>query len=552
MKKIISLFIAVMLIFSIITPIYASNEEIQENVNATNITFNKSELVLNGIGESFKLEAEVEPASYSKDLIYWNSSDKSVASVDANGIVVSSGVGNATIFAMTANGKIAECKVTVNEVKVNGLKITGPETIYMGGGDYYFINYLPYNTTDRHITLTSTNENIVSYPKSFYSANSFKLTAKSVGTTTITATMDNGVNTSFEVTVKPIMANSLRLDYSSLNLNKEEEKVVTYEVLPKNTTDKTIKWESNNPDVATVDNSGKVKGIKEGKATITATTVNDIVKTVEINVLPTKVSGISLDKENVTLDVNDNVKLNASIYPLDAKNQNVKWESEDKNVANVDENGFVTAKGSGQTKVKAISEENGNIVAVCSINVNKIKTESIELNKENIELNTLNDVEYLKGNVYPLNADDKSIEWSSSNTKVVKVDNGKVTPVADGNAVIKAQTKDGKTAYCNVKVKLPKQTTIKKKITVGKVSSLKLKSGKKSATITISKASNAKYYEIYRSTNKSSGFKKVATVKSTKYVNKKLTSKKTYYYKVRAVNGTTKGSFSKVYKVKVK
>ena len=103
MKKIISLFIAVMLIFSIITPIYASNEEIQENVNATNITFNKSELVLNGIGESFKLEAEVEPASYSKDLIYWNSSDKSVASVDANGIVVSSGVGNATIFAMTAN-----------------------------------------------------------------------------------------------------------------------------------------------------------------------------------------------------------------------------------------------------------------------------------------------------------------------------------------------------------------------------------------------------------------------------------------------------------------
>ena len=194
---------------------------------------------------------------------------------------------------------------------------------------------------------------------------------------------------------------------------------------------KTIKWESNNPNVATVDNSGKVKGIKEGKATITATTVNDIVKTVEINVLPTKVSGISLDKENVTLDVNDNVKLNASIYPLDAKNQNVKWESEDKNVANVDENGFVTAKGSGQTKVKAISEEKGNIVAVCSINVNKIKTESIELNKENIELNTLNDVEYLKGNVYPLNADDKSIEWSSSNTKVVKVDNGKVTPVAD-------------------------------------------------------------------------------------------------------------------------
>ena len=37
-----------------------------------------------------------------------------------------------------------------------------------------------------------------------------------------------------------------------------------------------------------------------------------------------------------------------------------------------------------------------------------------------------------------------------------------------------------------------------------------------------------------------------------KYVNKKLKSRKTYYYKVRAVNGKYKGSFSKVYKVKVK
>ncbi|MGN8914476.1 Ig-like domain-containing protein [Anaerofustis butyriciformans] len=102
MKRILSIFLTVMLVFSIITPIYASNEE---NVNATNITFNKDELVLNGIGESFKLEAAIEPASYDKDLIYWNSTDKNVASVDADGVVVSSGVGTATIFAMTAKGK---------------------------------------------------------------------------------------------------------------------------------------------------------------------------------------------------------------------------------------------------------------------------------------------------------------------------------------------------------------------------------------------------------------------------------------------------------------
>lgn len=82
---------------------------------------------------------------------------------------------------------------------------------------------------------------------------------------------------------------------------------------------------------------------------------------------------------------------------------------------------------------------------------------------------------------------------------------------------------------------------------------------KKTATVSISKStSGASNYEIYRSTKKNKGFKKVKTLKSKAYswTNKKLKSKKTYYYKVRAVKKVGKdkmySSFSSVKKIKVK
>ena len=83
-----------------------------------------------------------------------------------------------------------------------------------------------------------------------------------------------------------------------------------------------------------------------------------------------------------------------------------------------------------------------------------------------------------------------------------------------------------------------------------------LKRGKKYAVIKYKKVKNAHGYEIYRSNKKKSGYKKVATTKKTSYKNKKLKSRKKYYYKVRAyrtVNGQKYySSYSAVKSVKVK
>ncbi|MCR2033873.1 fibronectin type III domain-containing protein, partial [Anaerofustis stercorihominis] len=85
---------------------------------------------------------------------------------------------------------------------------------------------------------------------------------------------------------------------------------------------------------------------------------------------------------------------------------------------------------------------------------------------------------------------------------------------------------------------------------------LKLKRGKKKAIVKYSKISGASGYKIYRSTKKTKGYKLIKTTKSRSYTNKKLKSKKTYYYKVRAYKKVGKKTvyspYSSVKKVKVK
>lgn len=148
----------------------------------------------------------------------------------------------------------------------------------------------------------------------------------------------------------------------------------------------------------------------------------------------------------------------------------------------------------------------------------------------------------VKATLKPDSADNKGIKWSSNNSKVIAVITNKVMLKDCGEATVTATTVDGSNLSALVKITVVPQ----------KVKKLTLTAGKKQATIIVSKTAGAKKYGIYRSTKKTSGFKKIATTTKTKYINKNLQSKKTYYYKVRGISGAYKGAFSTVKQVKVK
>ncbi|MCL2674766.1 MAG: Ig-like domain-containing protein, partial [Defluviitaleaceae bacterium] len=74
------------------------------------------------------------------------------------------------------------------------------------------------------------------------------------------------------------------LNYTSTTINQGQTRQLVATILPPNASDKSVTWTSSYPSVATVSSSGLVNAIRDGNATITATTVNGLTATCVVHV----------------------------------------------------------------------------------------------------------------------------------------------------------------------------------------------------------------------------------------------------------------------------
>ena len=82
-----------------------------------------------------------------------------------------------------------------------------------------------------------------------------------------------------------------------------------------------------------------------------------------------RVTSVSLNKTSITLAVDDNETLTATVLPENATNKTVTWGSSDTSVAAVDANGKITAVGLGNATI-TVTTNDGNKTATCEVNVN--------------------------------------------------------------------------------------------------------------------------------------------------------------------------------------
>ena len=229
---------------------------------------------------------------------------------------------------------------------------------------------------------------------------------------------------------------------------------------PQDPTLKELFWESSNPSIACVDQKGCVKALSNGSATITAKAIDgsDVECSCIVNIGVKKVDSIQLSSTEIILKKNDTMNISCIISPADASNIRTIWKSEDANIAVVRENidGTATILGvkEGNCIITATTTDGSNLSASCKVTVVATQAESITLDKSEISLEVTQTAE-LTATVLPVYTTDKTVFWLSSNDAVATVDeNGLVTAIAVGEAIITATTADGSnlSATCKVTV----------------------------------------------------------------------------------------------------
>jgi hypothetical protein len=178
---------------------------------------------------------------------------------------------------------------------------------------------------------------------------------------------------------------------------------------------------------------------------------------------PQLVESIVFDITEYNLLVGETATISAIIYPEDAANQTLSWESTNENVATVSNDGFLTATGEGNCWIYCRATDGSGVYGMCHAIVSTSKpVERIELNKRGINLVACQTYQ-LTPTIYPSNATNKNVVWTSSNESVASVDeNGLVTANGDGFCIVTCTAADGSgvKAKCEVTSYFPEYVEI--------------------------------------------------------------------------------------------
>lgn len=430
---------------------FMSSCNVTVGVGVEKIELDKSELSLKK-GESASLKATIFPENASDKSLKWGSSDVSVATVDAYGNVKAEGNGEATVFVSSSDGGFtAYCNVKVG-TSVTGISLDPREFTLETIGSSFTIKPVisPEDASDLGVVWESADTKVVSV------ASDGTVTAIGPGTTTVTATTNDGSFTSNCVVSVKSPAQHVSLDKTSLKLLEGESGKLTATVYPLNSTQKTLTWVSDHPDVASVDNEGNVTARKAGTATVTVKVAENVTAVCKVTVI-SRVTGISLSETTVELKPGETHQLTATVLPQNASNAEVTWYSDKESVATVSQSGLVTGVGPGETTVHAVTTDGGKM-ASCLVKVGT-PVKGITLSVSSKTLYVGDPSLDISATLTPANATDKSLEWSSSDPEVASIAPGAalhavIKPLKPGKTTITATTKDGGfTASCEVTVK---------------------------------------------------------------------------------------------------
>ena len=403
------------------------------------------------VDETAQLHATVGPENATDKTVSWSSDNEAIASV-VDGRVTAVAAGTCTITAH-AGTKIASCVVTVT-IPVAEVALDRESAILeIGVAQKLVATITPENASNKKVTWNTDDAEVATVEDGL-------VTAVAAGSCIITVTTQDGEkNAQCAVTVVPpvIRVTSVSLERDNLSIEVGKTAQLVPAVAPEDATDKSVTWSSDNNSIATVDENGLVTAVGQGACTISVITNDGGLQAtcvVTVSEPAVNVTDVKLDRESLTLNVDETARLTASIIPKNASDKSISWASDNSDIATVDQNGLVKAISAGACTITVTSTD-GNITASCAVNVNApIAVETVSLNYSELDL-IVGNQQQLTVEFSPENATNKTVTWISDHDEVASVnDSGLVTAKSAGSCSISVRTADGNiTAACAVIVK---------------------------------------------------------------------------------------------------
>ena len=171
------------------------------------------------------------------------------------------------------------------------------------------------------------------------------------------------------------------------------------------------------------------------------------------------VTHIEMTPSSATLEIGETIQLSATAYPTNATNRSLNWTTENYSVASVSNSGLVTARGAGRVWIWARATDGSGAGNYCVVDVKgPIIVSSIEISETEATMEVGEDLT-LTASILSDNANNKSVDWTSDNTDVATVVDGKITAVSPGECNITCASTDGSnvSAVCHIVVNEPEQ-----------------------------------------------------------------------------------------------
>lgn len=379
-KILVWLLIFIILLIVVLKFVIPGNGNPNNTSSDIQIVIEPKDNVSVGLGNSINLIAKV---NVENAIVTWSSSDTTIASV-SNGNVIGISLGKAVISATYIDTNNAKYTASTEVLVVEGNPNVTLNSVNYPEGDLYIPVGKEYKPS-----LILTPSNALISEKLFTSSDNSIISVSEDGTikglreghARIIANLNNKYQTAMDVYVSNDYANpeiiisptSISFNNATRKIKVGDSEVLNYTVSPSNANRAKLTWSSSNTNIVTVDQSGRVKAINEGTATITLSTINGKNDTITIEVyndiIP--VQDISIGVSSINMEAGKTEVITPVVTPSNASNKEISFSSMDSNIVSVSINenstsATLSALSKGST---SIIIKSGNIQKVITVNV---------------------------------------------------------------------------------------------------------------------------------------------------------------------------------------